>query len=255
MIKGTLALPQGAAPGGGWNRALALAAILAGLAAPAVAQAQPDPAPTRRGDTKPATPAAPPPAGGAPAAGGTAAAGPVYNCVKNPKGVTVSFGKTELELQDLLDWAMTFACKNFIYQAGISGRTSKVVLMSPKKLSPAEAWEVFLAALNTMGLAVVDKGSTLKIVESTTIKKEPLPVRRGGVGDDDQMVRALIRPQHVTADDLAAALNAMTSKDGLVTTLPKANLVLVTDYASHITPMRSLVRDLDRAQSGDGLYV
>src|SRR3970040_753157 len=124
---------------------LALAAVLAVIAAPTLSLAQNQPAGRPRGGGTP--PAAATPAGGGTPAGGTtagggttttggggSASGPVYNCVKNPKGVTVSFGKTELELQDLLDWAMTFACKNFIYQAGIGGRTGKVVIMSPKRL-------------------------------------------------------------------------------------------------------------------------
>ncbi|HTM21106.1 MAG TPA: secretin N-terminal domain-containing protein, partial [Kofleriaceae bacterium] len=243
------------------SRVLAMAALMAVAAAPH-AWAQPDQPTGRRGGGAgtPPTGGNPPAGGGATGAGGgttgtAAVSGPVYNCAKPPKGVTVSFGKSELELQDLLDWAMTFACKNFVLQAGLGGRTSKVVVMSPKKLSPSEAWDLFLVSLNTMGLGLVDKGTAYTVVESSTLKKESLALKRGGVGDSTQMVRAVIHPQHVTADDLAAALNAMTSKDGLVTTLPKSNLVLVTDYASHIAPMRSLVRDLDKAQSGDGLYI
>ena len=37
---------------------------------------------------------------------------------------------------------------------------------------PAEAYNVFLAALSTMGLTVVPKGNILRIVESATAKSE-----------------------------------------------------------------------------------
>ncbi|HUH02768.1 MAG TPA: type II secretion system secretin GspD [Kofleriaceae bacterium] len=179
---------------------------------------------------------------------------PLYNCRKAKGKVSVSF-KPEVELKDLISWAMGFTCKNFVYGSGIGGRSAKVTIIAPQKMSAYEAWRVFLVALQTMGLTVVPKGNVLKIVEAAQSKKDSIPIYRTGSPSSDEVVRMLIRPEHVSVDDLGTALNAVTSKDGMVTALPKAGAVLVTDYGSHIARMKTLLRELDRPVVGESLYM
>jgi len=179
---------------------------------------------------------------------------PLYSCRKSRGKVSVSF-KPEVELKDLISWAMGFTCKNFVYGSGVGSRSAKVTIIAPKQMTSHQAWDVFLVSLNTMGLTVVPKGNVLKIVESAQSKKDSIPIYSKGMPSSrDQLVRVIIRPSHVSVDDLNAALNAVTSKDGQVTALPKAGVVLVTDYASQIAGMRGLVRELDRPVAGERLY-
>ncbi len=180
---------------------------------------------------------------------------PLYSCRKARGKVSVSF-KPEVELKDLISWAMGFTCKNFVYGSGVGSRSAKVTIIAPKEMTSHQAWDIFLVSLNTMGLTVVPKGNVLKIVESAQSKKDSIPIYRKGMPSSrDQIVRVVIRPEHVSVDDLNAALNAVTSKDGQVTALPKAGVVLVTDFASQIATMRSLVRELDRPVAGERLYM
>ncbi len=179
---------------------------------------------------------------------------PLYSCRKARGKVSVSF-KPEVELKDLISWAMGFTCKNFVYGSGVGSRSAKVTIIAPKQMTSHQAWDVFLVSLSTMGLTVVPKGNVLKIVEAAQSKKDSIPIYRKGMPSSrDQLVRVVIRPEHVAVDDLNAALNAVTSKDGQVTALPKAGVVLVTDYASQIATMRSLIRELDRPVAGETLY-
>lgn len=179
----------------------------------------------------------------------------LYSCGKAKSKVSVSF-KPDVELKDLLTWAMGFTCKNFIYSSGIGGRTSKVTIIAPKMMTPSQAWKVFLVGLQTMNLTVVPQGNVLRIVETAQAKGEPLPVnRKGWPADDAQLVRMIIRPSHLSVDDVSNALNALKSKDGQVTPLGKSGIVVVTDYGSSISKMRSIMREIDQPTTGESLYM
>lgn len=179
----------------------------------------------------------------------------LYSCGKAKGQVSVSF-KPEIELKDLLTWAMGFTCKNFIYSSSIGGRSSKVTIIAPKKMSPQQAWRLFLVALANMNLSVVPKGNVLKLVEAPQAKNESLPIyKKNSAGDTDDVVRVIIRPSHVNVDELTNALNILKSKDGVVTSLPRAGVIVVTDYASHIKGMNSLMRDIDQPVAGERLYM
>src|SRR6476469_7933772 len=97
--------------------------------------------------------AQPAPGGGttAPAGGGDASADDaLYSCKKRTGLVAVTF-KPETELKDLITWVMGFTCKNFILDPRIVSTGKKVTVIAPNKMSAAAAYNVFLAALSTMG--------------------------------------------------------------------------------------------------------
>jgi general secretion pathway protein D len=152
---------------------------------------------------------------------------------------------------------MGFTCKNFVYGAGIGGRSSKVTIIAPKKMSPRQAWQVFLVALETMNITVVPKGNVLTIVETPQAKNEPLPIyRKGGPAATSQMVRMVMRPENIPVDELSTAINALKSKDGTVTPVPKAGILVVTDYGNVITKMRQLMAEVDIVpMGGEQLYM
>jgi general secretion pathway protein D len=182
--------------------------------------------------------------------------GSLYSCAKGRvKEVWVNLDP-EIELKDLLKWAMTFTCKNFVYSSNIASRSSKVTIMAPKKMSPQQAWRVFLVSLQTMNLTVVPKGNVLEIVEAPRARELPLPVySRGSVSNSDQIVRIILRPQHVTTDDLSATMNALKSKDGAVNPLPNAGVVVVTDYGTIIARMLDVMREIDQPVVSERVYL
>jgi general secretion pathway protein D len=179
----------------------------------------------------------------------------LYNCGKVRGMVAVNF-KPEVELKELITWAMGFTCRNFIYGNGIDKRASKVTVIAPKKMSPAQAWRVFLVSLSTMKLTLVPKGNVLEVVEAPQAKRDALPVYPSGTPtNSEQMVRVIMRPEHLPVDDLSAVLGELKSKDGEVKPLSKAGILVITDYGSHITKMTEVVREVDRPTVGESLYM
>ena len=177
---------------------------------------------------------------------------PLYACGKRTGPIAVTF-KPETELKDLITWVMGFTCKNFILDPRIVSTGKKVTVIAPLKMSQAEAYNVFLAALSTMQLTVVPKGNVMRIVDSATAKSETVPIYKGGMPpNQDQVVRYVMRPQHSSVETLRAALDSIRSPAGSVGVA--GNLLIITDYASQVRDMMSLSRSIDVPGNSDGIF-
>ncbi|HEY3802707.1 MAG TPA: type II secretion system secretin GspD [Kofleriaceae bacterium] len=173
----------------------------------------------------------------------------LYHCERKPTTVAVSF-KPETDLKELVSWAMGFTCKNFMFDPSYVQRGKKINIVTPETMTPDQAYELFLAALSTMGYTVVAQGNMMRIVESATARNETLPMFDGHSGE--QLVRYLLRPSHATAPMLATALSAMKSQAGDIAVL--GSMLLVTDTATHVRDMLDVVKQIDQAGSESGVY-
>src|SRR5688572_10571465 len=177
----------------------------------------------------------------------------MYACGK-PRGPFALSLKPEVELKELVTWAMGISCKQIFYNSALASWSAKITMLTPGTLAFSEAWALFQHALRAMGLAVVKKGKGLEIVESLAARDEALAIRRTFPDEGTELVRLLLRPEHVAVEDLKAALELVKSKNGVVAPLEKLRAVLVTDDAAHVARMRPLVEELDRPAAGDGVY-
>jgi general secretion pathway protein D len=215
-----------------------ISGLLTGVSVPRVVVAQVPPA-----TTTPGTP------GATPAPGEDEA---LYSCKKRTGQVAVTF-KPETELKDLITWVMGFTCRNFILDPRIVSTGKKVTVIAPNKMSSVEAYRIFLVALSTMGLTIVPKGNVLRIVESATAKSETVPIfKRGIPGDEDQVVRYILRPTYTQVETLRQALDSIRSPAGNVQVA--GTMLIITDYASQVRDMMSLARSIDVPGGSDGIY-
>jgi general secretion pathway protein D len=181
----------------------------------------------------------------------------LFSCAKPAAGAAATFKvalKPDVDLKDLVTWAMGFSCKKFLYGSVAASHTAKVTMITPGTMTASQAWGVFEAALHSMGLTVVAKGTVLEIVESPSAKDEALAIRKSFPDGGAAVVRLLLRPEHADVGDLASALELVKSKNGVVAPLPKLGAVLVTDDADHIARMQPLVTELDRPATSDSVF-
>jgi general secretion pathway protein C len=71
--------------------------------------------------------------------------------------------KPETSLADLATWIMGLTCKNVIFSADVAKHATKVTVMAPNDLTPKQAMQLFVDAVDATGLVVVQKGDTIVI--------------------------------------------------------------------------------------------
>jgi general secretion pathway protein D len=177
-----------------------------------------------------------------------------FSCGK-PKGRFEVNMKDEVALRDLIAWAMGFSCKRFVYASSLAQRSAKLTMITPGTLDASEAWAVFEVGLDSMGLTAVPKGKVLEIVESAQAKDAALAIRKSFPDGGGGLVRVLVKPEHVSVEEMQKAFELVKSRNGVVTALPGLRALIVTDDGRHAAAMKTLARDLDRPMAGAGLFV
>src|SRR5512134_286146 len=117
--------------------------------------AAPDPAPPASPAEPPASAPSPPPAAApAPARSAPPAAAPA-SPAQPPVYLSMDF--TDVELPVLIKFISEQTRKNFIFDERVQG---KITIISPRRITVDEAYNVFLSVLQVKGFATVEQGNT-----------------------------------------------------------------------------------------------
>lgn len=177
----------------------------------------------------------------------------IYSCKPRTSQVEITL-KPEIELKELLSWAVGFTCKQFVFDPRIISTGRKVTLIAPGKQTPAEAYQMFTTALGTLGLTVLPKGKLLQIVESSMARGGGgLPIYRDRLPESsEQVVRYLLRPAFAPPETLRQAVTPFKSDAGDVQAI--GALLLITDHATNVRDMASIAALVDVPGGSDGIY-
>ena len=176
----------------------------------------------------------------------------LYRCRPSTAETEMTF-KPEMELKELVTWAIGLTCKSFMLDPKIIPVGRKVNLIAPGKMTHAEAYNMFLAALSTVGLTVVPKGKGYRIVEVQLARGQALPIYSKTPPDDtDQVVRYVVRPTYARAETLMKAFQAVRSEAGDIQQI--GSLVLITDFGSSVRSMMTLAKLIDVPEGTDAIY-
>jgi general secretion pathway protein D len=108
-----------------------------------------------------------------------AAEGSANTCKKLPAGkrVVKMTLKPDTEVGDLVAWISSITCRQFLVPGSIDVH-KKVTIISPELITPEEAYQLFLDALDSVGLTVVPAGKFLRVIETSAAKTYPVPFYR-----------------------------------------------------------------------------
>ncbi len=166
--------------------------------------------------------------------------------VQNPddaaQQVTMDFDGVDIKV--FIKFIADITGKNFILDEKVSG---KVTVISPRKMSLDEAYQVFLSVLEVNGYGTVRVGGVTKIVKSAeAITKSlettmDLPALR-----EDRMVTQIIPLKHADANDMRTLLSPLISKGtSQLLAYPQSNVLIITDTMSNIQKIVDILNVVD----------
>ena len=156
--------------------------------------------------------------------------------------ITLNF--SNIDIAALVKVMSELTRKNFIIDERVTG---KVTLMTPTKISPDEAYQVFLSALEIKGFTAVEDGRVVRIIPTASARQSGLKVVPDGDLKGQGYVTKLIRMTFVNPQDIVRTLTPLMSKDGNLIAYPATNSLIVTDSVHNIKKIESLLRALDIA--------
>jgi general secretion pathway protein D len=174
------------------------------------------------------------------------------HCRKVPKGSFVRVTlKPESSLNDLVGWVSAMSCKRFVVPEGVGSR--HVTVISPHEITLEAAYQLFVAALGSIGLSVMPSAGSLVIVESTRAKEGAPLLTTGSAGPG--FVTRLLRVHHITPSEGVALLDKLHGKDATLTPHDASGWIIITDVADNVERMAQVLAMLDQPRNGDKVWL
>lgn len=98
-------------------------------------------------------------------------------CHRLPAGKRLRLNlKPNTDLVDLISWISAITCKQFIVPGSIPTQGKTVTIIAPQPITAAEAYDLFLSALDSVGLTVYPSHGVLRVIETSKVKSAPIPI-------------------------------------------------------------------------------
>jgi general secretion pathway protein D len=150
---------------------------------------------------------------------------------------------TDVELPVLIKFMSEQTKKNFIFDERVQG---KITIISPRRVTLDEAYEVFLSVLQAKGFTTVTQGNTIKIVSAREARQDTIHT---GVGKDTgaaEFITRLVPLQNLESAEVLPLVTPLVSKDGMVSAFASSNTLLLIDSRANIDRIITILSEIDR---------
>jgi len=178
--------------------------------------------------------------------------------------LTLNFVNAEIE--SVARTLATLLRRNLVVDPRVKGTIN---LSTETPVSPAQAWQQFLAVIRLQGFAVVEAQGLFKILPEADAKLQGGSVQQmnragsrvGGANADNndanlgngggQVVTQIFRLNHEQANNLLPVLRPLISPNNTINVNPGNNSLVITDYADNLQRMARIIASLDVSNAGE----
>ncbi|MGE5285281.1 MAG: type II secretion system secretin GspD [Actinomycetota bacterium] len=190
--------------------------------------------------------AAPPPA---PAAGPSMAPVPTFAPVPHPP-TYLSMDFTDVDLPVLIKFMSEQTKKNFIFDERVQG---KITIISPRRVTLDEAYDVFLNVLQVKGFTTVSQGNTIKIIPAREARQDPIRTGVSKGTSPAEFITRLVPLQNLESAEVVPLLTPLVSKDGMVSAFGSSNTLMLIDSRANIDRIVGILAEVDSEGAGGGI--
>lgn len=176
---------------------------------------------------------------------------PVPTLTDTDKSVSIDF--TDTDIKQIVKIMSEMTGKNFMIDKNVTGT---VTIISPTKVTPREAYDIFMSVLAVNGLTTVDVGGITKIIPIKDAQTSPIYTGAyGSPRENEQFITQLVPLSNINANDVATAFRGLVSADGNLFAYGPANMVIVMDTAANIRRLMKIIQRLDVAGADQDVVV
>ena len=157
----------------------------------------------------------------------------------------VSMDFVNVDIAVVVKYISELTQKNFVIDEKVQG---KVTIISPKKVTKAEAYKVFESILEVYGFASIPSGKVVKIVPIAEARQKPGMVQIGPKVTKelrDRMVTQLIPLRSVSASELIKIIRPLIPPTSYVAAYAPSNTLILVDLAANRSRILSIIEKLD----------
>jgi len=161
---------------------------------------------------------------------------------------TFTLNLKNADIHSLIQTVSRQSGKNFVVDPRVKAR---VTVISSEPLNSDELYETFLSVLQVHGYAAVPQGDLIKIVPDVNAKQGPVPAYTDDQSTSDQLVTRVIKVENVPAAQLVPILRPLVPQQGHLAAYAATNTLIVTDRASNIERLSTIISGIDRPDNDE----
>ncbi|RGE42702.1 type II secretion system protein GspD [Comamonas testosteroni] len=161
--------------------------------------------------------------------------------------VTLNFTNADIEAVSRAMAAITN--RNVVVDPRVKGQ---ITLLTDKAVSPATAYQQYLAALRMQGFTVVESAGLFKVIPEADAKLQTneVAVGRGGHGGGG-IVTQIFKLNYENANNLVPVLRPLISPNNTINVNPGNNSLVITDYADNLQRISRIIASTDISNATD----
>jgi general secretion pathway protein D len=171
--------------------------------------------------------------------------------VRAGEPVTLNFANAEIEA--VARTMATITGRNVVVDPRVRGQLN---LVTERPVTPAGAFQQFLAALRLQGFTVVESAGLYKVVPEADAKLQggSVSVVQGNAGSapaGGQIVTQIFKLNFENAANLVPVLRPLISPNNTINVNPGNNSLVITDYADNLQRLARIVAAMDVSNASD----
>jgi len=165
--------------------------------------------------------------------------------------VTLNFANADIEA--VARTMATITGRNVVVDPRVKGQLN---LVTENAVTPAAAFQQFLAALRLQGFTVVESGGLYKVVPEADAKLQTgsVSVSQGGHGGTPaggQIATQIFKLNFENANNLVPVLRPLISPNNTINVNPGNNSLVITDYADNLQRLARIIAAMDVSNATD----
>jgi general secretion pathway protein D len=193
------------------------------------------------------------PAGAPSAAPASSGAASASGGITRESGGAVTLNFVNAEIAEVARTMGVLTKRNIVVDPRVKGQMN---LVSDSPMSPARAYNQFLAAIRLQGFTVVDSDGISKVVPEADAKLQGGTVNAGAVPNagrngGNQILTQIFRLNYENANNLVPVLRPLISPNNTINVNPGNNSLIITDYADNLQRIAKIVSALDVSNATD----
>jgi general secretion pathway protein D len=158
--------------------------------------------------------------------------------------ITMDF--QDVDLNVVIKFMGELTGRNFLVSDQVKG---KVTIISPRKITVREAYQVFESVLEMNGYSTVPGVDSVKIVPSGIARQSGLETHEGREAKEvkigDKMITQVVPLEYASSDDIRNLFTPLISKDGMIVSYKPTNHLVITDRSSNIHRLLTIIDQID----------
>ncbi len=166
--------------------------------------------------------------------------------------ITIDFDNVDINL--FIKYISELTGRNFIVDPNVRGN---VTVISPTRISEADAYQLFESVLEIHGFTTVAAGTVTKIIPSAEARAKSIVTLHPGqaVDPEDRVVTQLVPLRYTTPTEMQQILQPLVAKTSVVIAHTPSGMLIITDTMSNIRRLLEIIGALDVDYSRDEIVV